>query len=403
MSAGGSPMNRNSRFAQGIIAAGFLLLGTTGLCCGTPRKFELRGELLPANRAVDARIQVDLEGTTRQFSASTFASGSRFRFRNLEAGTYRARVIVYILGWQTTPARVAPSQSGGAGALGVGSSQPAGSVSTGKGGEGPAHVRTTAVEQATWTTAAVDLRIWVQTVVVSPATADDKQVVQQRFVFGQTLKEIPPPATPVAVSVQELSIPDRARLEYQKAMQATRGRTPNYQSAERHLENAVAICPNYVSAISALGSACYHKKEYQKAESYCRKALSITPDWYESLAVLGAIFNDLGRFQEALAFNEKAVKRMPGDAAANEQMARALMGLRRDQEALPYLQAVEEIDPYHASEPQLLLAGVHARQGDRQKAAAKLQEYARLRPETALAAEVRNSLHQLIDTLAQKR
>lgn len=229
-----------------------------------------------------------------------------------------------------------------------------------------------------------------QTVEVARSLADSRGRVEVKIVLRE-------PRTRVvrggAVSVRELSIPAPARTEYQRALKALSGR--QVETAIGHLEKAVELAPNFVEAVNHLGTIHYQTRQYARAEEYFRQALEQDGNAYEPLVNLGGTLLNLHRYEEALPINRHATLARPDDALAHSQLGLNLFALGDHDNALNHLNRAKKLDPAHFSFPQLTLAEIYLRKGDREAAAAELEEFVRLHPDDPSAAKIREGIAKL--------
>src|SRR5262249_2346305 len=121
-----------------------------------------------------------------------------------------------------------------------------------------------------------------QTIEVGPGTADSKQRVQlvlnlkdSDFVLKDSLRPRH------SVTTRPLAIPDKAMRDYEDAQKAL-GRRDG-ESAEKRLERAVGLAPQFSAAWNNLGTIAYQTQRYQRAEECFRAALEADPSAYEPL------------------------------------------------------------------------------------------------------------------------
>ena len=132
-----------------------------------------------------------------------------------------------------------------------------------------------------------------------------------------------------------------------------------------------------------------------KAESYFRQALAHDANAYEPLVNLGGTLLNLNRFSEALPLNQNAALARPEDALAHSQLGLNYFALGDLHNALLHLNRAKKLDPAHFSHPQLTLAEIYLRKGDRPAAAAELEELVRFHPHDANAPKIRAALPRL--------
>jgi tetratricopeptide (TPR) repeat protein len=97
-----------------------------------------------------------------------------------------------------------------------------------------------------------------------------------------------------------------------------------------------------------------------------------------------------------LPFNQRAVRDRPEDALANAQLGMTYFKLDQFDQAEQYLLAAKRLDPAHFSQPQLFLAEIYARRGNRSAAIQELQALLTIRPDGPLSDSIRRNLAQLM-------
>ena len=306
-----------------------LLLAAASLRAGEA-KYELDGRIVPEGPAA-----VSLFGAVTPFSAATLADiHGRFRFRDLRGGAYTISVFL-------------PSR-----------------------GESR------------------------RTVEIGPSLADPKGHVAVTLEIGDAqIEREDSPRRRAVVSTRELSIPERARKEYNEA-QRKLGRH-DVTGAIAHLERAVDIAPQFSAAWNNLGTIAYQSRRFQDAENYFRKSLAQDAGAFEPLVNLGGVLLTLGKLDEALQFNLYAVLSRPHDALANSQLGMTYFVVNNLDLAQKYLEIAKRLDPTHFSHPQMTLAEIHLRRNERAEAAAELEDFLRRHPDWPQAGNIRQAVTKL--------
>jgi Tfp pilus assembly protein PilF len=234
----------------------------------------------------------------------------------------------------------------------------------------------------------------VQTIEVSPALVDSKGRLDiQLKLDASKLESEGARGTVATVSATWLSIPDRATKEYEEAQRClTRS---DSACASAHLERAVALAPRFTVAWNQLGTIAYQAHHYADAEADFRKALETDPDAFEPLVNLGGVLLNLDRPREALGYNQSAVRRRPNDALANSQLGLNYFELNDMERAEISLKVAIQLDPAHFSHPQLTLAEIYLRRGDRAAAVEQMQDFLKRHPDSAQATRVRGDIAEL--------
>jgi tetratricopeptide (TPR) repeat protein len=230
-----------------------------------------------------------------------------------------------------------------------------------------------------------------QTIEIGPGTADDRHRVSLNlelkdsdFVFADPVRRRH------AVSARQLSIPDKALRDYQDAQKAL-GRHDT-DSAVNSLEHAVEIAPQFSAAWNELGTIAYQTGRYDRAEQCFRQSLDQDPDAFEPLVNLGGVLVTLQRTDESIDYNIRAVLARPNDALANSQLGQSYFQANNYDLALKYLERARSLDPTHFSHPQLVMAEIHLRRGERSAAAADLEDFLKHHPDWPKADAMRKAI-----------
>lgn len=306
-----------------------ILLGLPAFSAGEA-KYELTGRIQPETEAA-----VHLHGAVWPFSASTLAdSRGRFHFRDLPAGTYTLAVFI-------------PSR-----------------------GESR------------------------RTIEVGASLADIRGRIALKIEINESkLETDDAPRRRALVSTRELSIPDRARKEYNEAQKKLSRR--DAEGAIKHLERAVEIAPQFSAAWNNLGTIAYQSRRFDDAEKFFRQSLAQDAGAFEPMVNLGGVLLTLGKLDEALQFNLYAVLSRPNDALANSQLGMTYFAVNNLPLAEKYLLVAKRLDPAHFSHPQLTLAEVYLRRKQRAEAAAEMEDFLRQHPDWPRGGSLREAIARL--------
>jgi Tfp pilus assembly protein PilF len=230
-----------------------------------------------------------------------------------------------------------------------------------------------------------------RTVVVSAAVADPSGVVHATIPYTSSEAAANPAGG--VVSVHQLSIPGNAAAKYADAQKRLAAHDP--QGAVRLLDEAVAIAPEFSSAWNALGVIAFQTGDDDRAETLFHKALAADPDAFEPMVNLGGVLLKKNSAVDALPFNRRAVQDRPGDALANAQLGMNYFKLDQFDQAEQYLLAAKRLDPAQFYQPQIFLAEIYIRRGNRSAAIKELEDVLALRPDGPLSDSIRHNLVQL--------
>jgi Tfp pilus assembly protein PilF len=229
-----------------------------------------------------------------------------------------------------------------------------------------------------------------RTVVVSASIADRSGVVHA--IIPYTSAEAAANPDGGVVSVHQLSIPANASAKYADARKRLTAHDPG--GAVHILEEAVAIAPQFSTAWNALGVIAFQTGDDDGAEAHFRRALTADPGAFEPLVNLGGVLLKKDAAVEALAFNQRAVHDRPEDALANAQLGMNYFKLDQFDQAEQYLLAAKRLDPAHFTQPQLFLADIYTRRGNRTAAIKELEDVLAIRPDGPLSDSIRHNLAQ---------
>ena len=155
------------------------------------------------------------------------------------------------------------------------------------------------------------------------------------------------------------------------------------------------MAPQFAAAWNNLGTIAYQTGKFQRAEECFRHALEQDPASFEPLVNLGGVLVTAHKLDEALDYNVRAVLTRPNDALANSQLGMVYFELGQFDSAVKYLERARQIDPAHFSHPQLLLAEIHLRRGEKRAAAEVLEDFLTRHPDYPQARKMRQSIEDL--------
>ncbi|MBZ5621922.1 MAG: tetratricopeptide repeat protein [Acidobacteriia bacterium] len=233
-----------------------------------------------------------------------------------------------------------------------------------------------------------------QTVEVGPSNADSHQRIavtlalkESDFVVGDALRR------QHSIPARQLAVPQKAVREYEDAQKDLARR--DVDSAVKRLEHAVEIAPEFSSAWNNLGTIAYQTRQFPRAEECFRAALDADPGAFEPLVNLGGVLVNLHKLDEAWKYNVYAVLTRPNDALANAQLGMTYFEQGQMDLAEKHFMQARAIDPAHFSHPQLFLAEIHLRRGQRRETADDLEDFLKHHPDWPQAARMRETIVNL--------
>jgi tetratricopeptide (TPR) repeat protein len=153
-----------------------------------------------------------------------------------------------------------------------------------------------------------------------------------------------PEAPAAALSAHELTVPQKARDIYAKGL-ALKAK-PDYAGALEQFQKAVKQFPTYYEAYAEAGVAEVNLNKPEDAEKDLNKSLELSDGKYPAaLFYLAGLQNNQRKFDDALQTTQKGIALDANAWRGQFEMARALIGLKRADEALPYAKRAVELAP----------------------------------------------------------
>ncbi len=110
-----------------------------------------------------------------------------------------------------------------------------------------------------------------------------------------------------------------------------------WKEAEEEYRAILSMAPDYAEAYSNLGAVLMRLDRYEEAVRSYETALKLSPKLTPILLNLGIAHYRKGEFAKAIDAFKRYLEASPGNAQAIQLMALSLVELRRDEEALEYL------------------------------------------------------------------
>ena len=232
-----------------------------------------------------------------------------------------------------------------------------------------------------------------QTIEVGPSLADSRNRIQLTVALRDAEFDPTSDRRRHSVTASQLAIPERALRDYLDAQRDLEKR--DVEGAEKHLEHAVELAPQFATAWNNLGTIAYQTRRFPLAEQRFRQSLKQDPSAYEPLVNLGGVLVTLHKLDEALEVNARATLTRPNDALANSQLGMTHFELGQFDTAVKYLERARKLDPGHFSHPQLFLAEIHLRRGQQREAALVLEDFLQHHPDYPQAETMRQNIVKL--------
>ena len=134
--------------------------------------------------------------------------------------------------------------------------------------------------------------------------------------------------TKFQVDVRQLSIPEKAVRQYQKALEEDK--KGNTSSAIRRLRDALSVAPSFIEAAFQLAATLYKTGDFQDAEQTLNQGLAVNPKNPQLRLMLASVLIKRNKYAQALAEidsylqeNPAGLKRSSAEATRS-QLIRAL-------------------------------------------------------------------------------
>jgi Flp pilus assembly protein TadD len=177
------------------------------------------------------------------------------------------------------------------------------------------------------------------------------------------------------VSVTRLKVPSNARIEYEKACDASNKN--KFEEAEQHARSAIDKFQDYTPAWVMLGVILEEQHKAQQARDACSHAATIDATYLPAYLCSAEVAARNGEWQQVLNAADLArTLKSEGDPYAYYYRAMAYLHMLNPAEAKKSALQAAEIDINH-NEPSfnLLLAQIYEREGDSANAIAQLQQF----------------------------
>ncbi|MGA8406046.1 MAG: carboxypeptidase regulatory-like domain-containing protein [Candidatus Acidiferrales bacterium] len=144
---------------------------------------------------------------------------------------------------------------------------------------------------------------------------------------------VPPAGSAETISAHQLGVPSKAQDAFAKGQKLLH-EDAQPAKAIPEFQRAIQEFPTYYEAYTEIGVAEYHLKNIQDAETALKKAIELSSSKYpEALFLLAELDNNERRYQEAEPLARQAVALDDSSWHGHFELARALVGLNRGEEA----------------------------------------------------------------------
>ena len=203
------------------------------------------------------------------------------------------------------------------------------------------------------------------------------------------------PKTVGTVSAKSAGAPDEAKKLYMDALESVRA--GDSRKAIEQLNSALKIYPDYMPALNELGVQYMRLKEDGKAEEVFQKALKIAPEAFTPRLNYGVLLVQMKNYPKAVDELYKALHKDPTSAIGHLYIGRALVKLTSYDDAEKFLLLAVKYgkEKDEMAEAHRYLGAVYIEKHDNERAAAELETYLRLSPNSKDAKNISDIIKQL--------
>jgi tetratricopeptide (TPR) repeat protein len=188
-------------------------------------------------------------------------------------------------------------------------------------------------------------------------------------------------------------VPEAARELYKDAVES--GQSGDRKKAIDQLKQALAIYPNFMTALNELGVQYIALKQYKEAAEALRAAIKIGPEAFHPRLNYGIVLLMLKEYKAAAAELQIAVHKDSSSGVAHFQFGRALVNLGNYETAEKSLKQSISIGGDDVIEAHRYLAAVYIEKQNSLAAADELELYLRLAPKAKDAEQLRTMVKDL--------
>jgi hypothetical protein len=197
-----------------------------------------------------------------------------------------------------------------------------------------------------------------------------------------------------AVSAHQLSVPNRAREAYEKAMKLMDSKK-DYAGALAEFESAIRECPSYYEAYAGMGIMDYYLGDAPAAEDALRKSIDLSSGKYpDAIFDLAEVFNNVGRFADAEPAAREAIAVEGSSWRGYFELARAQFGLKRPADAAENAAKARDLKPDYPV-VYLILTNIHLALHNYGLVLQDMDAYLKLVPNSPTSDQVRKTRQQV--------
>lgn len=233
----------------------------------------------------------------------------------------------------------------------------------------------------------------------------DLQRVSSDMVFAQLAPDRSARATtttaaPSVISVIDASVPEPARLEFERGRDAVM--TGRVKEGLPMLQKAAQLHPNFFEALLLLGTSHMELGQWGEAERSLQSARSANPKAAQPLFALGEVFRRQKKYADAERVLVEGLKLDEKSPQGHLSLGRVYWEQNDLTKAGPSVGRALKLKPDYA-EAHLLAGNILLRARRPENALVEFEEYLRLAPQGEFAAQARSASDRIKKALADQK
>jgi tetratricopeptide (TPR) repeat protein len=228
--------------------------------------------------------------------------------------------------------------------------------------------------------------------IIEPARRrEDPGVTVQVTVFLEMKRSAKTPVGTIDAAAG--AVPDKAKDLYKQAVESSK--SGDRKKAIDQLKQAIAIYPNFMTALNELGVQYMNLKDWDKASESLQAAIKLGPEAFYPRLNYGILLVQMKNYKGAAAELQIAVQKDGTSATAYLYLGRALVRLANFDGAEAALKKTVSIGGPEAIEAHRYLGAVYMEARDATRAADELEKYLELAPKAKDADQIRAMIKDL--------
>jgi tetratricopeptide (TPR) repeat protein len=204
-----------------------------------------------------------------------------------------------------------------------------------------------------------------------------------------------------SVSVHELALPGKTRKTFRKGLEELY-KEKNPGESVSYFQRTLSEAPGFYEAHYHLGIAAMQMGQVKEAERELRRCVELIGKdaFSKPYFALASLLSSRNEFVEAEAVAQQGIARDPSPWQGHYELARALLGINRLDEAEKSVMAsIQRKSDYAPAF--LMLANIHIRKKDYPALIRDLDEFLRLDPNGPMSASARQTREQIQKKLSE--